>query len=117
MNKEYEQSKLILLKEKASLEKQLSGIGRRNPSNPSEWEPISKEDVDAADEGSIADNVEAIGEDTVTIEELETRVSQIDIALKAIDDGSYGICIKCGKKIEDQRLKANAAAITCIQHK
>jgi DnaK suppressor protein len=33
-------------------------------------------------------------------------VAEIDEALLRIDEGSYGICARCGKTIEDRRLEA-----------
>jgi len=35
-------------------------------------------------------------------------------ALKAVDDGTYGICIDCGGAISEKRLKHNANALRCI---
>ena len=36
-----EQHKIRLEEERAKLEKGLAGVGRRNPSNPSDWEPTA----------------------------------------------------------------------------
>lgn len=44
----------------------------------------------------------------------ERQVRQIDDALKAIADGSYGICKKCGEKIGKARLEARPFAEYCI---
>ena len=42
-------------------------------------------------------------------------LNQIDGALKRIEDGSYGLCDKCGEKIPESRLKAIPYAAQCIQ--
>jgi RNA polymerase-binding transcription factor DksA len=42
------------------------------------------------------------------------RLDQIGAALLAIDDGTYGICTKCGKEIDPRRLDAEPAALTCM---
>ena len=42
-------------------------------------------------------------------------LDQIDGALKRIEDGSYGLCDKCGEKIPEPRLKAIPYAALCIQ--
>ncbi len=39
----------------------------------------------------------------------------IDEALSRIEDGSYGMCLGCGKPIAKKRLKAIPQAITCIE--
>lgn len=36
-------------------------------------------------------------------------------ALKAIDDGSYGICVDCGEEISPQRLQVYPNASRCIR--
>lgn len=42
------------------------------------------------------------------------RLDQIGAALLAIDDGTYGKCITCGKEIDPRRLDAEPAALTCM---
>lgn len=39
---------------------------------------------------------------------------EIDEALKRIEEGTYGDCLSCGKKISTQRLKALPYASFCI---
>ena len=42
------------------------------------------------------------------------RFEQILAALQSIDDGTYGMCIECGKPIDPRRLDADPAAMTCM---
>jgi DnaK suppressor protein len=42
------------------------------------------------------------------------RLMDIQMALNAIDNGTYGICAQCGKEIPEERLRANPAAILCV---
>jgi DnaK suppressor protein len=42
------------------------------------------------------------------------RLSQINAALQRIERGDYGICVKCGKEIDPNRLDADPAALTCM---
>jgi DnaK suppressor protein len=42
-------------------------------------------------------------------------ISQIDEALKRIEDGSYGLCDKCGARIPKARLDAVPYAAQCVQ--
>src|SRR3979490_975028 len=37
-------------------------------------------------------------------------IEEIDDALRRIDDGTYGLCERCGKPIDERRLKAMPAA-------
>jgi len=49
-----------------------------------------------------------LGRDVSELRELET-------ARARLAEGSYGICIDCGRDIGFQRLQANPAAIRCIE--
>jgi len=42
-------------------------------------------------------------------------LKDITVALKAIDDDSYGICELCGEDISDRRLLAIPSALFCIE--
>lgn len=37
-------------------------------------------------------------------------VADIDMALRRMDEGSYGICVRCGHKIDERRLEAMPTA-------
>ena len=41
-------------------------------------------------------------------------LTQIDVALARIEDGSYGTCTGCGKSIPEERLEARPWATLCI---
>ena len=45
------------------------------------------------------------------------RIRKIKQALKDLEDGSYGICQRCGEDIALKRLKANPVARQCIDCK
>jgi DnaK suppressor protein len=44
-------------------------------------------------------------------------LKKIDLALKKIDDGSYGVCESCGEMINIKRLHARPVAQLCIDCK
>jgi DnaK suppressor protein len=44
----------------------------------------------------------------------DRRLAEIDAALRRLDDGSYGTCLRCGGTIAADRLAARPAAETCI---
>ena len=46
---------------------------------------------------------------------LKTDLKEIEKALKKIKNGTYGICEKCGKKIEAKRLEVKPSAIYCLK--
>jgi RNA polymerase-binding transcription factor DksA len=45
------------------------------------------------------------------------RLGMIDSALTRIIQGKYGLCMKCGKKIPQERLEAIPYALMCIECK
>jgi DnaK suppressor protein len=47
-------------------------------------------------------------------ENADEVISEIDAALKRIDDGTYGVCAGCGKPIATERLEARPWATLCI---
>ncbi|MCR5732013.1 MAG: TraR/DksA C4-type zinc finger protein [Sphaerochaetaceae bacterium] len=42
------------------------------------------------------------------------RLTAVENALKRISENKYGICLKCGKKIPEERLRALPSAVLCI---
>lgn len=42
---------------------------------------------------------------------------RLELALKRIDDGTFGICVKCKKNIDRERLEAVPIATMCIDCK
>lgn len=44
---------------------------------------------------------------------LSKKLDNIKRALKKIEDGTYGICIKCNKPIEEERLKLDPLIEIC----
>jgi len=45
---------------------------------------------------------------------METRLQDIQSALRSIEKGSYGICARCGKAIEPGRLEVKPDATLCL---
>ncbi len=115
MNTEHYKAKLEA--ELKTLETELKSVGRKNPSNPADWEATQPDmNVMAADENEVADTIEEYEDNSAILKDLEVRYNEIKDALGRIEDGSYGTCSVCGAPIEEGRLDANPAATTCMQH-
>jgi RNA polymerase-binding transcription factor DksA len=97
------------------VEEDLSEVGRKNPSNPDDWEPVA-ENGNGADENILADKFEELEENSAVLTDLENKYNDIKIALQKIADNTYGVCEEGGEMIEEDRLKANPAARTCKKH-
>ena len=44
----------------------------------------------------------------------QQMLAQVDRALSKLDDGSYGLCERCGCEIAEERLRARPWALLCI---
>jgi DnaK suppressor protein len=42
------------------------------------------------------------------------ELDNLDAALRRVEDGSYGVCVKCGKSIGAERLDVLPAVLRCI---
>ena len=110
--------KSMLLAEKAKLENELAGIAHKNPEIAGDWEPSAPDlNNPTADPNDVADSMETFEENTAIEVELEARLMEVDVALNRMEVGSYGMCRICKNAIEDARLEANPAALTCIAHR
>jgi len=49
------------------------------------------------------------------LDQTREHLSQVDAALRRLDDGDYGHCERCGKQIAAGRLEARPTATTCIK--
>ncbi len=110
--------KMMLEKELAVLETELTSVGHKNPNNPKDWEASAGQvDVDASDLADIADNIESYESNTAILKPLEKQYNDVKLALTKIKNGTYGICEVCRQAIESERLLAMPSARTCITHK
>ena len=72
------------------------------------------EDMDPKDIVDIAaDDIDRKMLETVSSQDIK-RLRLIDAALSRIQNDRYGICMKCGKKIPEERLEAIPDALMCI---
>lgn len=108
--------KAKLEEEKARLEGELATVGRRNPSNPADWEAVPQETGQEADLNDAADLIEGYEDNTAILKDLEARLQDVLAALARIEEGTYGTCEEGGEVIEEERLAADPAARTCKAH-
>jgi DnaK suppressor protein len=49
-----------------------------------------------------------------TARELQAMLDDVDRALSKLDEGTYGICDRCGKLIPEARLEARPWSVLCV---
>ena len=75
------------------------------------------EDMDSKDSVDVAsDDIDRKMLETVGTKDLN-RLKLIDSAIARIEQGRYGLCMKCGKNIPQARLEAIPYALMCIECK
>jgi DnaK suppressor protein len=111
--KELDELRERLLAEQVELQEQLATIEEQ--SFATSQSDISGEvsfDEENADAGTFTFERER---DLSIENNVRDLLQKIDRALARMDDGTYGICSRCGKPIEKARLKALPYADLCIK--
>lgn len=103
----------LLLREKEELEQRSIINNRYGLENPQQDNELSSYDNHPAD--AATDTFER-SKDLALIDHAVTYLSDIDQALRRIEDGSYGLCLQCGKPISEERLEVVPTAKYCIEH-
>jgi len=113
--KEIEELKAQLLAERKDLEAQYKELEESSfGTNQSELTGEMGFDEEYADAGTATFERER---DLSLVNNLRDLMERIDKALAKIEDGTYGLCDRCGKPIEKLRLKALPYANLCIKDK
>jgi DnaK suppressor protein len=99
--------------EKGTLEKELTSFATEDKHTKDNWDVKrpNNEDSDMeekADEAGEYDNLLSLEHS------LELKLRDVNSALEKMTAGTYGTCEKCGKKIEEERLKAYPEARLCL---
>lgn len=115
--KDIEIFKKRLLEEKAELEGELAGVGKSDTASAGGWDATSGGiEVDSADDNEVADKFEELEENAGIADKLESQLREVKAALERVEKGTYGICERCSKPIERDRLEANPSARISIKH-
>lgn len=106
-----------LEEERSRLEGDLAAIAHRNPEAPEDWSTTFPDmNLMKSDKNEMADEEEELENRSGVEFNLESRLRDVNEALEKIRHGKYGICSVDGEPIAEARLKANPAALFCIEH-
>ena len=112
MDKEFiEKIKKSLLEEKLKLEKKLEEISAKNKDIKGDYDAYFPNIGDEIDDNvlEVAEFEEEIGVEN----SLEISLKQVNQVLEKIENNNFGICEKCKKEIEKQRLLVFPVAALC----
>lgn len=93
------------------LRKQLAELG----ANPDE-ESLDGVDYDFGFADSAQSTAER-GKVLALVERLREQLAEVEHALRRMDEGGYGICIRCGNAIGAERLEALPYSTLCVSCK
>jgi DnaK suppressor protein len=112
-----EEIKNKLEKEKKEIEEQLGKFATKDENLKGDWDTrfprFNDNETGQSSLEQAADEVEAYTTLLPLEHNLELKLKKINSALERIKKGTYGICKKCGKKIEPERLKAYPEVENC----
>lgn len=91
--------------------------GIRDSVDTSESEDESLSELSSLDQHQADIGTETFDreKDISILEQVEAELSDIEHALKRLEDGTYGTCEACGKPIGDDRLEVLPAARFCLE--
>lgn len=104
-----------LQKERERLSSLIHNLAEDNGANEGEPTPdgeLATVDQRPADAGSETFERE---KDMAILSTLEDQTAEVDLALKRLDEGSYGVCEACGKPIGEERLEVVPTARYCVE--
>jgi DnaK suppressor protein len=103
--------RLALESERGELVRQLEELGATDSGNLRSDVQFPGSFADAG--AAAAERSEVIG----LVQSLARRVGMVDRALAKIEEGSYGMCDRCGKPISPARLEARPDSVLCVECK
>jgi RNA polymerase-binding transcription factor DksA len=101
-SEDFDAQRESLLVSQDELRRRLRALGRDTRT------ALDKDSEEQATELENRDVAIALGD------EARTQLAAIEKALRRLDEGHYGACVRCGERINPQRLSAYPAAIHCI---
>ncbi len=106
-----QQARKALEEERAKLVHQLEELGATESGDLRTDLDYGESFSDAA--AATAERTERLG----IIESLKTMLDDVDGALRRIEDGSYGVCTRCGTTISPPRLQFRPESAYCVDCK
>ncbi|TRZ77509.1 hypothetical protein D4R87_02625 [bacterium] len=108
-----EQLKAKLEAEKKEIKVTLGNVAVKDPDIEGNYD--AKHPNFGNEEGDNIQERAEYEENIASEQQLEVSLMRVENALKRIEDGTYGKCLKCGGEISEERLMAFPSAENCIE--
>jgi len=113
--------KTQLERDKVAIKEELKRFAKKDEKLKGDWDTRFPKwdgsEVGSAALEKAADEVEEYSTLLPIEYSLELRLKNINLALEKIEKGRYGNCEKCGKEIDEKRLKISPEARFCLNCK
>ncbi len=106
-----ERMKERLEAKRTELQRQIASL---TEAHPTPVDPIEISEDSLEFEDTAVDFLETQQEQSIEVNE-QALLTEVEAALKRIEDGTYGRCVDCGKFIPEKRLEAIPWASRCVE--
>ena len=106
-----QQQKEQLEAKKSELQRHISNL---TEAYPTPVDPIQASEGAQDFEETAVDFLETQQEQSILVNE-QALLTEVERALKRIEDGTYGRCVDCGQPIPEKRLQALPWAARCVK--
>lgn len=107
----YPDARAVLLEARTRLVERLNQLGAEATGELRPDLEFGDGFADAA--AATAERTEVLG----MVDSLKKNLDDVDLALRRLDEGLYGICLTCGREISAGRLAIRPEAVHCIDCK
>jgi RNA polymerase-binding transcription factor DksA len=108
-----EEARVLLQEEQARLQ-QIRASLQADPLDGAEERAIVELSMIDQHPADIATDTFEKEKDLSILEHVDAQLVDVDRALDRLEQGTYGTCEACGRRIDDDRLRARPAARFCI---
>lgn len=102
-----------LEEEQTRLSQERGNFGVEDPKSPGHF-TVAYPESGSNSEDDNAMEVAEFADDASIEARVESELRDVEQALKAIENGTYGVCKYCGQPIDEKRLEARPASSSCI---
>jgi RNA polymerase-binding transcription factor DksA len=109
-----EEEARVLLQEEQTRLQQIRASLQADPLDGAEERAIVELSMVDQHPADVATDTFEKEKDLSILEHVDAQLVDVDRALGRLEQGSYGTCEACGRRIDDDRLRARPAARFCI---
>lgn len=109
-----EEARVLLQEEQARLQQIRASLQAEPLDGGSEERAIVELSLVDQHPADVATDTFEKEKDLSILEHVDAQLADVDRALGRLGQGSYGTCEACGRRIDDDRLRARPAARFCI---